>query len=406
MRLNSGSIKVLHIISDLSVGGAEMMLYRLLSEMDEERFNCSVISLKNNGALRGRISALGIPVYTLDIERALTTPASGLRLLHLLHRIRPDLIQGWMPHGNLAALLASAVAPGRPSVLWNIRQSLDSLDYEKPITLKAIRLAAWLSDKPSATIYNSRAGAAQHAAFGYNAERSVVIYNGFDTKLFAPSKDARLSLRSELGVAENGVLIGLISRYHAIKNHSNFLRAAALLQKQHTEVRFVLSGRGINWNNQPLRLLIQELGLMGNVHLLGERQDTERIIAALDIAVSASHGEGFPNTIGEAMSCAVPCVVTDVSDLSWIIKGAGLVVPKNNSAAMARAFMEMLEMGATGREALGRAGRARVMEHFRLDSVAAQYGMLYESVVSSRESEQTNLLYRPAWENYSDKSIL
>jgi glycosyltransferase involved in cell wall biosynthesis len=300
--------------------------------------------------------------------------------------------------------MAGVLAPARPPVLWNIRQSLYSLEHEKPVTAKAIKLGARLSRKPAGIIYNSRTGAAQHTAFGYSNEKSVVIYNGFNTELFAPSAHARLSVRSELCLAEDTVLIGLISRYHAVKNHSNFLNAAALLKKQRPDVHFILSGGGISRDNKPLKALIQELGLIEHVHLLGERQDTERIIAALDVAASASDAEGFPNVIGEAMACAVPCVVTDVSDLAWIIKGAGLIVPKNSSASMARAFAEILGLGPEGRRALGFAGRARVMEYFRLDSVAAQYGAYYESVITPKVYQPKNAPYRPAWENYSDGS--
>ncbi len=393
-----GPIKILHIINDLSVGGAEMMLYKLLSEMDEGRFNSVVISLKNSGGLRARIEAHGVPVYTLCMERALPRASFVWRLMRLLQRIRPDVIQGWMAHGNLAALVAGALSPRRVPVLWNIRQSLYSLDYEKPFTVRAIKLGARLSHRPDAIVYNSRTGATQHAEFGYSADRSTVIYNGFDTELFAPSFEARKGLRAELGLSDSSPLIGLVSRYHAIKNHANFLQAAAELRKRHADVHFVLAGSGISWDNHPLRVLIQELGLVRNIHLLGERQDTARIIAALDVAASASYAEGFPNVIGEAMSCAVPCVVTDVSDLTWIIKGAGLVVPKNNPACMARAFVEMLELGQEGREELGRAGRARVMEHFRLDSVAEQYGALYESAVVSKQCETTNVRYNPVGE--------
>ena len=390
LKANSGSINILHIINDLSVGGAEMMLYKLLSEMDGERFNSSVISLKSGGALGNRIRALGVPVYTLKMEQALPTPASIWRLIRLLRRLGPDVIQGWMFHGNLTALLAAAVASVRVPVLWNIRQSLYSLDYEKPTTARLIRLGARLSHKPAGIIYNSRTSVAQHTAFGYQSDKAVVIHNGFDTKLFAPSTDARSSLRAELGLKEETILIGLISRYHTIKNHSNFLHAAALLKRQHPNVQLILAGSEINHDNKSLLASIRDLGLLDRVHLLGERHDMERVIGALDVAASASDAEGFPNVIGEAMACAVPCVVTDVSDLSWIIKGAGLIVPKNNAAAMARAFTEMVGLGAEGRRALGRAGRARVLEYFRLDSVAAQYEAYYESVVSPRE---TNIVY-------------
>jgi glycosyltransferase involved in cell wall biosynthesis len=384
--VDSRPLKVLHIINDLSVGGAEMMLYKLLYALREEPFSSAVVSLKKRGGLGERIEALGVPVYTLSLERAFPTPAAIWSLARLLRRARPDVVQGWLPHGNLAAQLAGALVPNPVPVLWNIRQSLYSLDYEKPATARAIKLGAFLSGRPAGIIYNSRTGAAQHATFGYRNRRSLVIHNGFDTELFAPSAAARSGVRAELGVADDTILIGLVSRYHSIKDHSNFLRAAALLRRNYPDVRFVLCGRGIEWHNRALRELIQASDLAGNVHLLGERQDIERVMAALDIAASASYGEGFPNVIGEAMSCAVPCVVTDVSDLPWIIEGAGLVVPTRDPASMARALAEMIERGRGGREALGRAGRARVLEHFRLDSVAAKYGALYQSVAARQEA--------------------
>jgi glycosyltransferase involved in cell wall biosynthesis len=171
-------------------------------------------------------------------------------------------------------------------------------------------------------VYNSRSGAAQHEQFGYSFDKRTVIYNGFDTKVFTPSTEARESVRSELGVASHTILVGLISRYHVVKNQANFLRAAAELRKRYSNVQFVMCGSGIAWDNQALQQLIRDLGLRSAIHLLGPRHDIPRIIAALDIATSASYGEGFPNAIGEAMACAVPCVATDVSDVSWIIKNA------------------------------------------------------------------------------------
>ena len=124
MQLNSNSIKVLHIINDLSVGGAEMMLYKLLSAMDKDRFTFVVVSLKKRNGLCERIEALGIPVYALELDRSFPTPASIFSLVRLLRRLQPDVIQGWLPHGNLAAYIACALVSARVPVLWNIRQSL------------------------------------------------------------------------------------------------------------------------------------------------------------------------------------------------------------------------------------------------------------------------------------------
>src|SRR4030095_8968860 len=125
--------------------------------------------------------------------------------------------------------------------------------------------------------------------------------------------------------------------------------------------------------NNELRQLIEELRLTSSIHLIGTREDMPSVIRALDIVVSASHGEGFPNAIGEAMACAVPCVATDVSDVNWIVADAGIVVPKNAPPARARALAELIDSGARGRQELGSKGRARVAKHFALTSITEQY---------------------------------
>ncbi|MBA3765753.1 MAG: glycosyltransferase, partial [Acidobacteria bacterium] len=115
-----------------------------------------------------------------------------------------------------------------------------------------------------------------------------------------------------------------------------------------------------------------------------------RITASLDIASSSSsYGEGFPNVIGEAMSCAVPCVVTDVSDLPWVVGETGKVVPPRDAEALAGTWAELIELGAEGREALGAAARARVIQYFPLELVVAQYEDLYESVIAQKAAKRS-----------------
>ena len=105
-----------------------------------------------------------------------------------------------------------------------------------------------------------------------------------------------------------------------------------------------------------------------------------QITAALDIASSSSYGEGFSNTIGEAMSCGVPCVVTDVGDSAWIVGDTGKVVPPCDPAALATALRELIEIGAEARRTLSKQARQRIVENFSLESVVRQYEDLYESV--------------------------
>ncbi len=114
------------------------------------------------------------------------------------------------------------------------------------------------------------------------------------------------------------------------------------------------------------------------MHLLGERRDTPQIMAALDVATLCSAwGEGFPNVVGEAMACGVPCVVTDVGDAAWVVGDTGAVVSPGDPAGLGDAWLRLRACGADGRDRLGRAARQRIQQLFSMDEVARHYEALY-----------------------------
>jgi glycosyltransferase involved in cell wall biosynthesis len=205
------------------------------------------------------------------------------------------------------------------------------------------------------------------------------------TDKFIPSQHYYKSVRLELGVPDNTILIGLFGRYHPVKGHEVFLKAAQLLLKKHPHIQhFLLGGKEVDNTNYVLNQQLAQLEIGEQIHLLGERQDVHHLTAALDIASSSSYSEGFPNVIGEAMSCGVPCAVTDVGDSARIVGNTGRVVPANNPEALANAWQELIEMGAEGRFKLGSAARSRIIECFSLDSVVTQYETLYETIFAEK----------------------
>src|SRR6185312_15622546 len=370
--------RVLHIISDLNVAGAEMKLYKVLAACDRSRFEPAVVSMRNQGDLRQLIENLDIEVFNLGIRGSVPGPISVSQLTRIARNFRPALIHGWMYHGNLAAQFAAGVMTEKPAVVWSVHQSLYSFDYEKWLTARIIRLGARWSHLPDKIIYNSNTSAQQHEAIGYRSDKRIVLGYGFDTNLFAPSDEARRSVRAELGAPQDAILIGLAGRYHPAKDHANFLRAAALVKNNHAGVRFVLCGSGVDSSNDVITSLVRELGLSECTHLLGDRRDIARIIASLDIAASSSNTEGFPNVIGEAMSSGVPCVVTSVSDLPLVIGTTGRAVPPRNAEALAAGLRELIGLGVEGRKRLGLAARNRIIDQFSLNAAVARYEATYE----------------------------
>src|SRR5215211_3413450 len=111
-------MRVAHVITSLDSHGAQMMLYKVLSSMDHNSFDPVVVSLADGGALREKFEALGLPIYSLGMGRGVPSPASVYRFARLMKQLNPDLIQGWMYHGNLAAQLIAAFSLKRVPVLW------------------------------------------------------------------------------------------------------------------------------------------------------------------------------------------------------------------------------------------------------------------------------------------------
>jgi len=172
----------------------------------------------------------------------------------------------------------------------------------------------------------------------------VVISNGIDTERFQPDSEAGAKVRSEWGISPNTILIGLVGRLNPMKDHPTFLKAAALLSKEMEDVHFVCVGVGEENYAKELYQLTDDLGIAEKIIWAGGRSDMPAVFNALNIACSSSSdGEGFPNVVGEAMACGVPCVVTDVGDSAWIVGDKGVVVPPKNPEALKTAINELID---------------------------------------------------------------
>jgi len=363
------------------------MLYRLLSRLDQRVFQPVILSLVAKGRLRTKMGEAGYEVHSPGLEPGLPRPKALFRLIRLSRRLRPDLIQGWMFHGNAAAEAIRTFSQQRVPVLWNICHSLEDFQRESFQLRLLIRALKSLAGRPYRIIYSSRIAAKQFRRYGYKSEKPLVIPNGFDCSLFRPDFQARTSVRAELKLGNDTPLIGLVARYHPIKDHLTFLRAAAELTRSGSAAHFLLVGRGTD--SSELDFWISKYELAGRVHALGERADVPRLTASLDIATNCSRSEAFPLAVGEAMACGVPSVVTAVGDSPYLVDGTGLVVPKQDHIALANACRQLLSMTPARRLELGRAARYRILANFSLDVVATRYEHVYAEALDPRRDQRT-----------------
>lgn len=372
-----GPIRVTHIIPDLDIGGAETALYMMLRQMDKREIDSCVVCLGDRGEIGRDIEVLGVPVYSLGMRSGIVSLPKIKKLISLLKEFRPDTIQGWMYHGNLVATFSSFFLYRGKPVLWNVRGPGTSLSrsFKK---WSIYWLTGQCSRFPVKIINNSRASADTHERrLGYPHDRWVLIPNGFDTYVFKPDKAARDKLRILLNLPLKTTLIGHVARYDPMKDHPNFLAAASCLALDGADVHFVMIGPGVDQNNADLVNMVAKYGLEERVHFLGARRDIPLLAPGFDIGCSSSYGEGFPNVIGEMMSCGVPCVVTDVGDCAWMVGNTGKIVPARDSFRLAAALKELIDFGMEARFKLGAEARQRVIQNFSLDVVVKKYEQLY-----------------------------
>lgn len=382
-------MNILHTITGLEVGGAEIMLLRLLAASERTRFAPTVCSLMPPGPIAAQIRQLPVPVHSLGMARGKPSIGALRRLWRLAPETAPDLVQGWMYHGNLAGTAAWWRQRRRPRLVWSVHHSLTGLAEEKPLTRWLIAASARLSRLPAAIVYCSRASARQHEEVGFAPQRRLIIPNGIDADLFRPDPAARQRLLGLTAAPADRPLVGVVARHHPMKDHANLVRAAGRLRALGLDLQLVFVGRGLDGANGAILAPARDSGVHDRLSLLGERDDVAGLVPGLDLLVSPSAwGEAFPLAVGEAMAAGVPCIVTDIGDCAWLVGDTGAVVPPRDPGALAASLRSLLEAGPVARRELGLRARARVEENFALRHIVGRYQDLYHSLAAGAAQEQ------------------
>jgi glycosyltransferase involved in cell wall biosynthesis len=374
-----GSPRVLHVVTGLGPGGAERTLATLVPRLGRSGWRSTVVTLGATGVFASTIAEADVEVVALGMPPGRPTVAGLAGLIRAVRRIRPSIVQGWMYHGNLGASVAGAIA--RAPVFWNVRQSLGSPETERPATEIVIRLGARLSPSAARIVYNSIRAARQHESIGYADGGRAIVPNGFDTVAFRPDPCARDEIRRSLGIASDAPVAGCVARVHPVKDHAGLLEAFRRVRAVRPDARLVLIGAGTDRLPEGLELLAARAGGRDGVLGLGEREDLPRLVAAFDLAVLASRAEAFPNALGEAMACGVPCVATAVGEVEALVGTTGRVVPPGRPDRLAEAWLAAIAEGPEAAGARSRAARLRIETRFDLDAAVESYDRLYSAAL-------------------------
>ena len=376
----TGGLRILHVIVGLDGGGAERMLKRLIeSHAEDPRFEHSVVSLTSKGDIGDDLRAAGVEVRTLDMRSPLDAPWALWKLRGLIRTHGVRIVQTWMYHADLLGGLAARLA-GHAQVIWGIR-STDMLAGTSRSTGLVRRACALLSHwVPRVIVCAAEASRRAHEAIGYDRRRMVVIPNGFEVESLHVSVAHRQELRAACGWSESEVVIGCVGRFNPYKDQGNFVRAAGLLADRFANVRFLMIGWGIALGNVELAGWIAATGYADRFVLLGDRSDVPVCLSAMDVFCLSSRSEGFPNVVGEAMAAGLPCTVTDVGDAALLVGDTGIVVPREDSVALAEGLARLVGTAAEERRRLGLRGWKRVSTDFSMARARERFEAIYLSL--------------------------
>ncbi|MBI9074122.1 MAG: glycosyltransferase [Desulfatibacillum sp.] len=361
---NSNKVRVLLLSGALDPGGTERQLVTLAKALDKSIFDVSVCLFYDRGALRKDLeNTPGVELFSLNKKGRWDVFSSGAHLVRELRRRRPHVVYSFLPGPNIYAIPCAKLA-GNVKIAWGIRASDKDLKGAGWFARLFYFLERSLARFPDVIVSNSHAGAADIIARGFPRDRVTVIPNGIDTHRFTKNVQKGRVLREKWGIPSDCTLIGIVASLRPMKGHRVFLKAAKIIAVQNNAVRFVCVGPKPGPSRQELEDLASQLGIGEKVIWAGSHSDMGPVYGALDILCSASvEHEGFSNSIGEAMSCSVPCVVTDVGDSARIVGDCGRVVPPGDHEKLAFAIQNIMKRIAIDPD-LCQKSRLRIQENF------------------------------------------
>jgi glycosyltransferase involved in cell wall biosynthesis len=379
-------MKILFVITSLEMGGAQKILYEHLKNLKNSPIKGHVISISRPSYFSKKILNIGIPVYHLDNSGQKSFFSSFkliFKLIYFINKFGPDIVSSSMVHANLICSISLLFKKNIKST-WSIHNSNLSFRSNRLRAILIYSFNAILSYfSPTKIIYCSDHSKDIHEKYYYKKNKSVVIHNGIETRKFVPNRNSYLSLREEIGISKNNIIIGSVGRYHPIKDYKTLIETAAILNNKNPNIHFVLCGEGLSWDNEELVSLIDKKKLKSVIHLLGKRKDINLLTSAFDIAVNTSIDESFSLTMAEAMACEIPCVCSDILGLNALMGEDGIYAQVGNAKDFSNKINELIKLPYQERVKIGKKLRKQIEKKYSIKQMNESYFSLYNFLIDT-----------------------
>lgn len=379
----SSPLKISYLITELSIGGAQTALFRLLRHLDRTQFQPTAITLFHGiGAVAQQIRALDMPVTDLGMSAKWRLDALG-RLFVLLRQQKPDILHSWMFHANVPARII-----GRLASVPVIISSERTMGQESQLRHRLNRWTAPLADRILCVSEQVQRYAQEE--IGLPAHKLITIPNGIELSQFAqlPSQAAA---RAQLDLPMDGFIVGAIGRPRPVKGYHFLLQAWAKWHPAPSNRLLLFVGDGPD--RPALQAQATRLGVADSVQFWGDRSDVLQIMPALNLLVSSSLHEGMSNVILEAMAAGLPVIATAVGGTPELVlhEQTGLLLPSADPLAMSHALAQLWSNPSQAQQ-LGKNGQQRIWQQFDLQKTVQQTETVYRQLWQEkcRHSQQPN----------------
>lgn len=356
--------KILHLITGLEIGGAEMMLLKTLPRMQND-FDNRVCCIIGHGPMGERLEKSGIPVYYLNLKNIFDLGIIW-RFKKIIKEFKPDILVTYLIHADLFGRVLGRIF-GIKKIVCSVRAKLIQFKYLPLLFLDALT-------SPLVTHYhfNSQTVADMYHKFFFLPKRKItVIPNGLETDKYNINIDIEKK-KSELRVPQNKVIIGCVAKLRKQKGYKYLISAFTEVLKNNEDVFLLLVGDGNERKN--IEKQIENLGISKNTLLLGNRDDIPELLQIIDIFVLPTLFEGMSNALMEAMAAGKPIIATDIPENKELIKDgiSGILVPTKNPEAMCVALNDLINKKEKG-NILSITAKNKVISLYNIRIISKKY---------------------------------
>jgi len=355
-------INVVLSIRSLDIGGAEHQFIELVKNIDKNKFDVLVCTMY--GGVQENIikNVPNIKYVNLKKNGRYDFVRFYKNYKKVLKDFSPDVIYSFLGEMNLFSYWCK---PKQTKIIWGFRASNMDLKKYGKVPQIMFWLQKKLSKKVDKIIANSYASIEFHKKEGFFMDNAIVIHNGIDTYRFQKSEDKREKFRKKYSLKETDIVIGIVARIDYMKGYTIFAKAVKKLMEKYGNIKVFAVGDGDKEIKKECEKILGKFN-MNRFIWLGNQKNVENIYSGLDVVSSSSFGEGFSNSIAEAMSCEIPCVVTDVGDSKIIVGNTGIVVEPNNVEQLYQGLEIIIKKDY---KELGKKARKRIEENFSIEKM-------------------------------------